>query len=106
MNPGPLLSDISEAYAQIDYVVDPLSGNIVFLDDRYRPDPYDIEKSKRKYKESRLPIDLKYGGKCKEGRPPTDICDQLDKVMRDRTKPRWKRWAAAVAYWKNGCFNK
>jgi len=71
-----------------------------------RPDPYDIEKSKRKYKESRQPIDLKYGGQCKEEGPPPDICDKLDEVMRDRTKPRWKRWAAGVAYWKNGCFNR
>jgi hypothetical protein len=70
-----------------------------------RPDPYDIQKSKHKYKESKLPIDLKSGGKCKEKIPPTDICDQLKKVWSDQTKPKWKRVAAAVAYWMNDCHN-
>jgi RHS repeat-associated protein len=70
-------------YATGHYLFAGGTGDWLYDITHRKPDPYDIQKSKRKYKESRQPIDLKYGGQCEEGgdRGPGDDCDKMREWM-------------------------
>jgi RHS repeat-associated protein len=70
-----------------------------------KPDPYDIEKSKRKYRESRQPIDLKYGGQCEEEPPPEDECERLSKFIESKEfrKLHWIKQFITIQMYTWGC---